>query len=78
MSSFWWVNVIGIIFSGTGAFMLAYDVFTFRHKNPIDTIGYILGEKPEHEKKNQYLIRAAMILIPLGAVIQLLAMSLDS
>jgi hypothetical protein len=78
MSFFWWANVIGIIFSGTGAFILAYDVFSFRHKYPIGSIGYMLEEKPEHEKKNLNLIKAAMVLIPLGAALQLSALFLDS
>jgi len=52
MSFIWWVNVIGIIFSGTGAFMLAYDVFSFRPMYPSDSWGSLL-EKPKHEKKNR-------------------------
>ena len=68
---------MGIIFSGTGAFILAYDVFSFRPKYPIGTLGSIFDEKPEHEKKNLNLIKVAMILIPLGAALQLLAVFLD-
>lgn len=77
MSVFWWINVIGIIFSGMGAFILAYDVFSFRPKYPIGTLGQMFDEKPKHEKKNLNLIKAAMILIPLGAALQLLAIFLD-
>jgi hypothetical protein len=78
MSVSWWMNVLGIIFSGIGAFLLAYDIFSFRHKYPFGSIGYIFDEKPEHEKKNQNLIKAAMILVLLGAAFQLLAQFLDS
>jgi hypothetical protein len=77
MSFIWWVNVIGIIFSGTGAFMLAYDVFSFRPMYPSDSWGSLL-EKPKHEKKNQNLVKAALIFIPLGAALQLLAIFLDT
>jgi len=78
MSFFWWVNAIGIIFSGAGALLLAYDVFSFRPKYRIGTLAYIFDEKPEHEKKNQNLIKIAMILILFGALFQLLALFLNS
>jgi hypothetical protein len=71
----WWANVIGIIFSGTGASMLAYDVFSFRSNYSLGTWGYPL-EEGEHKKKNQTLVKFALILIPIGAALQLLAIFL--
>lgn len=76
MSFIWWANVMGIIFSGTGAFILAYDVFSFKPKYQPGSYGYLM-EKPKHEKKNLNLIKVALILIPLGAALQLLAVFLD-
>ena len=70
------LNFIGLISSGSGAFLLAYHVFSFKGKFPGNT--WIGGEeKEEHEEKNQNLIKVAMILIPLGAVFQLLALLID-
>ncbi len=77
MSVSWWANFIGIIFSGTGAFILAYDIFSFKPKSQLDTLT-AWAREGEHKQKNQNLIKAAMILIPLGAALQLLAQLLDS
>ena len=71
----WWANVIGIIFSGTGASILAYDVFSFTSKYPLGSWGSI-PEEAEHKKKNQTLVKFALILIPIGAALQLLAIFL--
>ena len=71
----WWANVIGIIFSGIGASMLAYDVFSFRSNYSPGTWGHPL-EEGEHKKKNQALVKFALILIPIGATLQLLAIIL--
>ena len=71
----WWTNVIGIIFSGTGASILAYDVFSFTSNYSPGTWGHPL-EEGEHKKKNQNLIKFALILIPVGAAFQLLSILL--
>jgi hypothetical protein len=72
----WWLNFIGIFLSGTGASILAYDVFSFKVNYPIGSWGEDM-ERAAHMNKNQKTIKAALILIPLGAICQLLAMLLS-
>ena len=91
------LNFIGLLSSGFGAFILAYDIFSlnpgfegfgfvssiYRLVLPNSTRKFEPGtwaeeiEKIEHEKRNENRIKAAMILIPLGAVSQLLALFID-
>lgn len=70
------LNFIGLLSSGSGAFILAYDIFSFRKKYPYGTVGSI-GEESRHKSKNENLIKVAMFLIPLGVVFQLLALFID-
>jgi len=76
MSITWLINVFGIIFSGIGTFILAYDILSYRPKNPIGTLSE-WDEEGDHKRKNQNLIKVAMVLILLGTGLQLLSQFLD-
>jgi len=72
----WWLNLLGIVLSGTGASILAYDVFSFKRNYPVGSWGEDI-DRAKHMKKNQKWMKIALILIPLGAICQLLAVLLS-
>jgi hypothetical protein len=76
MSITWFVNVLGIILSGAGAFFLALSSISFKSKYEIGSWGYS-ADKSAYERTHEVRTKIAVIFIPIGAGLQLLAQFLD-
>jgi hypothetical protein len=72
-----WLNLAGITLSGLGSLVLAWEVFSLKTEYDRDSWAYDI-QKATHDEKYEWLIKAAMLIILFGTILQIISVFIDT